>query len=222
MGYTKFNTLRAWSESNLSSFRSLRHIGFRKIEIPPDHERLSDGPSLFHELAYCTVGRISLQIWRDHGHIESFAAGEGDLIFIPAGTHFRICSANGETSGLISATAREGVDVNALPLDNGGAGILIVGTADGKLARDPDARSETFEDMDSLVQEDGHVVLFFDHRASEVERDDTIGRVFERSVLAREFGVRDEELPDLSLSFSEPIVIRSNFSRKMRVPIATG
>ncbi|MBW9116457.1 hypothetical protein JNB88_22735 [Rhizobium cauense] len=220
MSYTSFNTLRTQDEANVSILRSLRHIGFRKLEIPPDCERISDGPSLFHELAYCAAGQVSLQIRGDHGAFESFSAGKGDLIFIPAGTNFSIYSADGETAALILAIAREGVDVNALPLDHRGAEVLVVEKAvKTRLERAPDARNERIEQMVAVVDEDGHVVLFFDRRQSDVDEDDTIGGVFERSVLAREFGVRDEELPDLSLSFSETVVMRSNFSRNVPVPL---
>ncbi|KQV83557.1 hypothetical protein [Rhizobium sp. Root1220] len=195
---------------SLSVFRSLRHIGFKSISIRPDCERVSDGPSVFHELDFCVSGNVSVQIWRNRKRAETLIAGKGDFIFIPAGTTYSLYCTNDEPTTLVSATAREGVDVNALPLDTGAAPPLPAADYHaGGPQPVPFEQVNEAHHLEDVGDEDGHVVLFFDRRPYDTARDGTIGRVFHKQVIAREFGVSETELPELSLSFSEPLVIRS-------------
>ncbi len=192
------------------SFRALRHIGFRKVEILPGREWISDGPSIFHELAYCVAGLIWLQIWRDRERVESFAVEKGDIVFIPAGTSFSLCSGNNDTSVLISATARDGFNIDALP-EKVSAQCLIDANGDAaeQRCRNLGPLSEADLSLKEVMPEDGHVVLFLDRNPAQVGRHHTIDSVFDRQVIAREFGVGEINLPDLSLSFYVPTVIRA-------------
>lgn len=209
----KLNTVSATKATDHreapKSFHLLRHIGFRSFDIQPSQERVSDGPSVFHELAYCVAGRIWLRIWRDRYLVQSFSVEMGDIVFIPSGTSFSLCSVNEETCVLISASAREGYDVDLLP---GVPNVHPFIDAQGRHLEQLHCGSSSMIEADliyeDVVHDDGHIVLFFDRCESQSDRDDTIGSIFDRHVIAREFGLNEANLPDLSLSRSTAAVIR--------------
>ncbi len=183
-------------------FRQLRHLGFKTIDLEVDSEFLSEGPSPFHELGFCTSGKLLLLVGSGFERVETFTIKPHDLFFVPAGTTYSIHNDDDNTSSLCLACARDGVDAQELPLVGGGR-VLIHDASNGEedlQAANPHIRTGS-------DGEEGYEVLFRD-RSNVAARQNTVGDVFNRHVVAREFGIPEPRLPDMNFGFFDPLVLR--------------
>jgi hypothetical protein len=102
-------------------------------------------------------------------------------------------------SKLVVAIARDGLDPTELPLVEGGR-VIVLDAAIGNLQMELDPLSRSSES-------DGYEVLFrAQPNGSYGER--MVGNVFSKAILAREFGVAEAQLPEMSFGFCDPLVVR--------------
>jgi len=173
--------------------RGLHSLGFRQIDLAVDGSFVSEGPSPFHELGFCTSGELLLLVGNGFERVETFSVKPQDVFFVPAGTTYSIHNDADVRSTLILACARDSLDETELRPARVGRTLLGDGSVDSHTPVLPSGN--TYE------------VVFADN--SDVSaRERTVGDVFNRQVIAREFGVAESQLPEMSFGFFDPLVVR--------------
>lgn len=181
-----------------TSLRQLRHLGFHRMDLPTDSEFVSEGPSQFHEVGYCSSGEVLVLVGHGFERVETFTVRQGDVFFLPAGSAFSIHNTATGHSGLIVAIARDGVDQTELPLVEGGRVVVVEGT-------DKDHRAPRTTSMSG--EDEGYEILYRDLTDSG-EDEQTVAGIFNKAILAREFGVAEAQLPDMNFGLYDPLVVR--------------
>lgn len=180
----------------------LRHLGFRKIDLPLDSEFVSEGPSVFHELGFCNSGEVLVLVGHGFERVETFTVRKNDVFFLPAGTTYSVHNTADSSSTLTVASSREGVNRADLPLSDSGSIAMF----------DPILQNDVSIDSSRAPQSagevDGGYEVLVPHNARALHHEGSIGDVFDREVVAREFGVPESSLPEMKFGFFDPLVVR--------------
>ncbi|PZM08039.1 cupin domain-containing protein [Rhizobium tubonense] len=191
-----------------ADLRRLRHLGFRRVTLPGGTEHHSIGPSYLHQLGYCAQGSVVFTVYRDFHQRQHFDLKAGDLFFLPAGSQFVFENIFSEQTTILFCSARDNFDILdenryvtlvASP-DRPDTGLLL--QARSLQACGPTGPSPDIEDGD-----ESHIVLFFDPPGAEIREVGTIAGLFSHTVVAREFGLSEIELPLLEFSLHDALVI---------------
>jgi len=178
----------------------IRRTGFHTVNLPLASDGVLFNAMPRFQLGYCERGSVSISMHRDTETAEVMNLRKGDLFSVPIGSPYRVENNNDGLSRLIVAIADTNDDHPVKSHPFGRSWADSASTVKGGA-----------QDYAGFVNHDvkAHVVVYYAHEDTGVACEQSIGGIFERDLLAREFGISCDQLPTLEYSQMDALLIRT-------------